>query len=100
MELTDAMEKNSATMDINPRTFRLIAQWGLRECRLQNPGKLAVGGFGGNGVPKESLQPGEHEEIPCIGSSRHPPGVKPCGDSTGQSTSRLALMHIIINKKV
>ena len=40
-----------------------------------------MGCFGGHGVPKASLQPGEPEEIPCEGSGREPPGDGACGDS-------------------
>ena len=40
-----------------------------------------MGCFEGHGLPKESQQPGEPEEILCAGSGRDPPGDSVCGDS-------------------
>ena len=40
-----------------------------------------MGCFEGHGMPKASQQLGEPEEIPCVGSTRDPPGDGACGDS-------------------
>jgi len=54
---------------------------GPRGVQISNPWTINCGWFGGHGMPKASQQPGEPEEIPCEGSSRHPPGYGACDNS-------------------
>ena len=47
-----------------------------------------MGSFGGHGLPEESQQPGQSEEIPCEISGRDPPGDGACHDSRVAGASK------------
>jgi hypothetical protein len=63
--------------------------------------------FERHSFPKASQQCGEREEIPLESRGRDPPADSACGDSSGQSVSRLVSMQraailsdVIINEKL